>query len=510
MQEHQVGYPKSWFLYGILGLALLNLLLFIDVLFWPNGMILSDFHQDLSGHFDLWRQFAFDQLRQGHLPLWDPHYLCGMPYLGGFESALLYPPNWLCLILPLNAATNWSIAVHVFLAGLFTYLWCFHRGLHPLACFLAGVTFMFSGAYYLHLGAGHLPNLCTMVWAPLIFLAVDGIREGHSRKWIFLGLFAVSMQVLAGHPQYVYFTAIMVVIYAVLNLKGTPNKWRFLAWTSFCYLGASILTAAQLWTGIEAYSECSRNVSLGIKTAASFSFPPENIITLIIPWFFGNLSTAPYWGDYFLWEVSLFIGITSFLLAFYGLGGPNPQKRRWAFTMVVLAFVFSLGANTPVYDFFYKFIPGFNGLRGICKFDIFVTLFLSLLTAYGMDRLLHEGKSSRQLVFSTLGIAMFLIVLGIAINVSAENGVNGIWGAFVAILHKQRSAMENFNLLTAGLCASNGLFKAGFVALILAILFYLTQKRRIFIYGIVLISVFELLLLFTALADQGRAGLPET
>src|SRR5260221_9924200 len=160
------------FVYGILGLAFLNLLLFGDIFFNGQGRILSSSQADLYLHFAAWRQFAFDQLRQGHLVLWNPYYLCGSPFFGNFESAILYPLNWLYLIFPLSLAINVGIVLHVFLAGFFTYLWASHRGLHPLSCFIAGTSFMFGGAYFLHVFAGHLPNLCTMVWAPLVFLAL--------------------------------------------------------------------------------------------------------------------------------------------------------------------------------------------------------------------------------------------------------------------------------------------------------------------------------------------------
>ena len=159
--------------YGSLGLGLLNLLMFGDVLLNGQGRVLSSPQTDLFLHFTAWRQFAFAQLRQGHLTLWNPHYLCGAPFLGNFESAILYPPNWFYIVLPLTFAINSGIVLHVFLAGFFTYLWAHHRGFHPLSCFLAGTGFMFGGAYYLHVFAGHLPNLCAMVWAPLIFLAID-------------------------------------------------------------------------------------------------------------------------------------------------------------------------------------------------------------------------------------------------------------------------------------------------------------------------------------------------
>ena len=78
---------------------------------------------------------------------------------GRAQAGVLYPPNWLDLVLPLPRSINLAIALHVFLAGLFTYVWGLRRGLHPVAAVTAGALFMFSGAYFLHLYAGHLSCL---------------------------------------------------------------------------------------------------------------------------------------------------------------------------------------------------------------------------------------------------------------------------------------------------------------------------------------------------------------
>src|SRR5215471_11457426 len=50
---------------------------------------------DIEGyHFPLHR-FAFQSLKEGHLPLWDPSIYCGIPFAGNIQAAALYPPTWL-------------------------------------------------------------------------------------------------------------------------------------------------------------------------------------------------------------------------------------------------------------------------------------------------------------------------------------------------------------------------------------------------------------------------------
>src|SRR4051812_1256035 len=166
--------------------ALLTLLLFNDALFDPTKVIAAK-STDLALQFLPWRQFGFDQLRHGNLALWNPHIFGGAPYFAGFQSALLYPPNWLHLFMPVGLAINWITAIHVFLAGLFMHWWCRHRGLAPAASLLAGVIYMFCGPYFLHVFAGHLPHIAIMAWPPLLFLAIDLAFEGELARASLLG-----------------------------------------------------------------------------------------------------------------------------------------------------------------------------------------------------------------------------------------------------------------------------------------------------------------------------------
>lgn len=486
---------------GIWGLVFLNLLMFGDVLFNSDGRVLSSSQADLYLHFVAWRQFAFDQLRQGHLVLWNPHYLCGAPFLGNFESALLYPLNWLYLFLPQTLAINGGIVLHVFLSGFFVYLWAHHRGLHPMASFAAGSLFMFGGAFFLHLYAGHLPNLCTMAWIPLIFLAVDGLIEKAAPQWVLLGIFAVSMQILAGHPQYVYFTAIIVTLYTAMNLLGNKNKLRILGALTAVYGGAFFLTAAQLWTGLQAASECGRKIPLEYSSAGSFSFPPQNLITLILPDFFGNLSSVHYWSQWFLWEVSLFIGITAFLLVLIAIVCAPKEKWRWPLATAAGALFLAFGAYTPFYRLVYEYAPLFKGLRGICKFDIFVSLFLALLAGIGLDHILKNKGAPRWFAKTLLGGGGVLIGLGLLIFHSVQVGPQGSWTRWFTSVHWLENRLRLMDpsqmgeyCRQAGLHSAASLWTGGATCLLLFLLATFQKKDRGIAYPITALLVLELFL----------------
>jgi hypothetical protein len=117
---------------GLGGVALLAAAMFGDMLIAPGSRVLGNIQQDLTLHFLWWREFGFGELAKGNIALWNPHIFSGATFFGNTQPALLYPPNWLFLALPLPPATNWSIALNAWLLGAFMYLWTWRRGMHPV------------------------------------------------------------------------------------------------------------------------------------------------------------------------------------------------------------------------------------------------------------------------------------------------------------------------------------------------------------------------------------------
>src|SRR5688572_16437762 len=93
-------------------LLALTLAMFGSVLFSGAAVVLSHRGDDLYSQFVYWRSFGFGQLKQGHLALWNPHVFSGTPFFSTFEPALLYPINWVHLVLPLAKALNTEIVLH--------------------------------------------------------------------------------------------------------------------------------------------------------------------------------------------------------------------------------------------------------------------------------------------------------------------------------------------------------------------------------------------------------------
>ena len=483
---------------------LLTLAIFLPVLTGPAGQLIGSGAEDLEHQFVHWRKFGFGQLAAGHLPLWNPHIYGGTQYFGGFQAALLYPPNWLYLCLPLTLAINVGIALHVFFAGWFMYFWVRHRGLHVVAAVMAGVLFMLGGSYFPHIYAGHLPNLCTMVWGPLILLSIDGWFSRRTVPWLLLGGGALAMQILAGHPQYVFYTGVACALYSLAKLWGDAQRWRSLAGLTLIPLIGVALSAVQLFEGLHAGAESLRSKGTTIGFAGNFSFPPENLLTFIVPGFFGNSAANPYWGRHLFWEMCPFIGIGGLVLAAYALFRSRTRETWVCAGIACLLFVMALGRYTPLFAVLYHYAPGFNKFRGWSKLIYPSMLFVAMLSAIGLDLILRQGKAPRGLAIVLLGGALVLGGTGWWAQWSAHQGSAespAPWNRWLPATYYTGESLNYVSedptpeyVQAAAKFAGRSLWMAAGSCLALSAAFFAGRRWRAGLFALPLIALAELLI----------------
>lgn len=462
----------------IIGLCFLAVLPFASVAF-SSGRVLSDSQTDVVQHFLYSRAFGFGEMAAGNLPLWNPYLYGGIPYLGEFQSALLYPLNALFLILPIGAAINWSFLLHVAVLGIGTYTWAGGRGLSRPASFVSGVVAMFSGTFILHIYAGHLSNVCSMAWAPWIFWGIDGWLARRHGGWIVLASGAVALQIYAGHPQYVYFNALIAGLYSLLHLVGTFRLRSAAIGLLAIYPGGILLAAAQLFPGIAAASEAVRSGGANYEFAAMFSFPPENLLTVCAPWLFGDMQRIPYWGRCYLWEMCAFSGVAALSLAVFGSTSSDSKfGARRLLVVLGIAILLALGAHTPFHQFLYSFLPGFSSFRGSSKFIFFAGLIFALLAGKGFQRLLAREEASRVLIGALFVLGVILCALPSTISTDALTSV----ARQISATRESYFPLASFNEArfqeAACKMAGASLRLSGGVLFIAALLFALNKKWR--------------------------------
>ncbi len=481
-----------------LALLGLTLAMFAGALFAPGDRALSAPDTDLSNFFVYARQFGFGEMRSGHLALWNPHVFSGAPFAGDLQAALFYPLNLIYLVLPLGKAIDCEVGLHVFLIGLFMALWVGRYQLHPLAVLFASSIVMFGGAFFYHVYAGHLAPLDAMVWTPLILLTLDCLLDEPSFKWVLVGICAFAMQFLGGHPQVLFNTVVTSILYGAARLIRAPHPLKTVFALVLVGAGATLITTVQLWTWLEAANEGTRHGGLAFSLAAIFSFPPENFLTLVVPGVFGNISSFPYWGRCYLWEMCPFFGLTGLTMALIGLTVKFPHKRIWA-AMALVLLSLALGKHTPLFTMLYRYVPGFNLFRSHSKFIFHAGLFAAMLSAFGMDSVLRSARGARVAALALLIGALTLGGLGTSLRFGASPDLGGgAWGELVgAIGATNESYLPPSYFSDPGAIAATRRF-AGFQSLmaaatllVLAGLFFLRVSRPKAAFALAFLGVAE-------------------
>jgi len=416
ISSHSKGWSKNDWLVVII-LFLLSIAYFYSVIIPSEGRILGDENSDMRNQYFCWRYFGFNTLSKGILPLWNPYACCGIPFIAGVQSAIFYPLNLVFLVLPIHTAINYSIILHVFLSGVFTYLYLRFIKLNPKSavqnpqlnsdklsrssCMISAITFMFCAPQILHVYAGHLAILNAIMWLPLILLLSEAFISTKHFLYATLGGVAVAFNILAGQPQYSFYTAIAVFVYFIIRvIQEFNNHWDWksvgyrISGFMIIYITGFLLSAIQLLPACEMTQHSVRH-TLSYEWVGHFSFPPENFLTLFIPEFFGNLVKTPYWGRYLLCEMSLYVGILPLILCAFASFYCRNKFTKAFLLMALISSLLALGKFTPLFKILYNFVPGFNLFRGNSKF-IFVAAFsLSVLSGIGAEYLRNHVISKK-------------------------------------------------------------------------------------------------------------------
>lgn len=400
MRNEKTGRERVRNIFPILFLLTLVFVFFHEVFLAKNSLIVGG---DLVHHFHL-TKFILQELKFGHsLPLWNPYIYSGISNAPEIFYFVAYPPSYLLFLLPISMAFNYMVLVHFFLAGFFMYLLAKEWGLDRYSSLVSAVTFMFCGFFVTHIYTGHLGVVSSLVWLPLIFLLFERlIKKRTFTLALFLGgiigleMFSCYLGAIQ-YTIYIYGSLFLYLIFRFVIIFKKEHSYRELFKIFLLFIFATIvgffLAAIYILPNYEISSLIHRAGGMGWKFATAYSFPPQNIIALLVPDFFGNpLYGNSYWGEWFYWEICGYIGILPLLLALVAVIILFRRNRYIPFliTLAFLAFFLALGRNSPLYKLFYYHFPLFNQLRCPGRIMILYQFSIALLAGFGTQFILNR------------------------------------------------------------------------------------------------------------------------
>lgn len=368
-----------------------------DALYWGTSML----------QFVPWREYAFDVLRSGHLPFWNPYSGMGAPLLANYQVAVFYPPHWMYLFLPAGFAGGLIVLVHLVWAGWGMARLARRMSFSTLAGFISAAAFSLSG--YLIARASFLSIVVTAAWLPWI---VDGgevlfqtWHEGRTarRKAVVLLGLVLGVQWLAGHAQTAWYSLIFLGVWMLWRMT-VLDTWRergqLAAALAISGLLGLLLSAVQILPTLEYMLQSARAAGVDETRAFTYSLWPWRLTGLLAPDLFGNPARGGYWGYANYYEDALYIGLLPCLLALFavvrGWGSDDEARGRLRLLSIIAAvtILLALGWNTPFFPFLYRFVPTFDLFQAPTRWNLLLVFSLSLLAGDGFDRWRPpEGRS---------------------------------------------------------------------------------------------------------------------
>jgi hypothetical protein len=449
---------------------------FVALLCWPiaRGMYLVSTVSDQYAVGYAFREFGARYFAEhGGVAQWNPYIFGGLPFVAAQHGDIFYPTALLRLLVSTDMALNLAFAVHLVLAGFFTFLFLRAVGLPWIAATGGGLAYQLTGQVASLVHPGHDGKIFASALLPLGFLALlRAIRDG--RLWGY-GVWAVvvGLAVLA-HPQLCYYLLIAAGLFA-LYLTFWDDQ-RSGSWPWWGRLGAALAGVA-LGLGIAAiqvvpfaaYIPFSPRTVPGAFSgwdyATSWSMPPEELLNVVVPQFTGLVDA--YWGRNFFKLHTEYIGVAVLALAVLGWGNAERRRLRWGLAAIGgFMLIVSLGGHTPIYRLLYLVLPGVRLLRAPSMAFYLVVFVTALLAAFGIERALQEPERAlRHAAIWTAALAA-AVVFAIA----------GIWTSLgESIADPQRLAAVRDNQPALVL----GTIRALAVAAGLAALLYAMVKLRL-------------------------------
>lgn len=446
--------------------ALFCLIIAVLAVFVYRGYIVegkTDIRPDFIGQAIPFDRFAQDfEGKFDETPLWYPHIFGGMPFqASGTYHHLQYSFEALVnAVLPdrLISALHGRFFFHLLLGAVSMFFLARALSLSRPASFIAATAFVFSTHM---MATEHANRFICFMHVPLVFLAAYRVFDrGRPFDMLLLGA-ALGSQLSSFHPQIAFYTAMLIGLYAayaVVNDLRDKTSAAHIFRKSALFAGGVVLAiavAAVLVFPMQEYAQHSaRGISVGgsdvnVPFATSWSFPPVEVLTFIIPSFAG-FGGPLYWGDMPFTDFPNYLGIVVVVLAVAGLMLNRSRMTLFLVIAAVLALLVSFGRHLPPVSYFMlHFVPFFGKFRAPVMILVLSQFAIALLAGYGVHALVERMRAGKDMLGSFAKrlcvVAGGVLLLVLALTVFESSFQSFMTGVYTAAdtAHGARSAMVN-------------------------------------------------------------------
>ncbi len=348
---------------------------------------------DSKNQFYAFFRFLAEAIHDGSVPFWNPYHYGGHPSIADPQSLIFSPLFLMWAFLdpaPTLKAFDLVVYAHLVVGGLAIAKFGLKRGWTTSACVLGASIFMFGGPASSRLN--HVGIIIAYGLFPLCLLLMQNMFERPSLRSAILSGFGISLMIL-GRAQVPLMMAAVLILYflhEMVFVKVGSRKEQIIALT--CSLSVAFLVVTIPLALTFQFAEISNRPDSSLEVALRSSLNPINFATLLIPNIYGSLSIGPDWGPGYGNSPDtdstdkafnyLFCGTFSILLIVWRLISKDKianKENRFFYLMILVFVLYALGRYTPVFEFFYSYLPGVSKFRRSIDATFIVVAMLAYL-----------------------------------------------------------------------------------------------------------------------------------
>jgi hypothetical protein len=380
----------------------LGAVLLAGVMAAPPGMWGS---HDYTRFHEPLHVFTARALREGHLPLWNPHVNLGRPHLADLQAMVLYPTTLLDLVLPQAIAFGVAAALHLALAWTGTSALARALGASRWTAMAAGLAFAAGGPLASALQTGTIEALAAAAYLPWALVVGQAVQERRSLGDVARLALLLALQLLCGHPQYAWMTWLALGVLFLARRLERPfgSNVRLLAGDlarlAVAGLAMALAAAVQLVPFATLAAEGNRGRP-SLEFAAAFAMAWRDWATVVRP------VSAEFLVN---WAGNLYLTIPVALAGGVGLVRLRDREVRGLAAVALVGALLAAGDSTPVFELLYHLVPGVSSFRVHARAVVLVALPVIVVAALALDRVDWRERKARV----ATGLAALVAIAGV-------------------------------------------------------------------------------------------------
>ena len=471
-----------------------------------------------------------NEWRDGYLndnadtPQWYPNLFSGMPSYGGYIYTSGDPTKYFRSNILFN--NGLKIWFYLSLSGIGMFVLMNMLGMSRSSALIGSAISALTPYTFGLINAGHLNKIFSMAYIPWVIAAAIYLIDRTTIKAILFLALATALQLWANHPQVAYYTWMVIGFYYVWMVVSSLNTisikrsiYPLVGIVAGLILALFMVSDPYLDIykfqkhsnrGARSVLDQSNQTESGTdwNYATQWSFHPLETISFIYPYHYGLQNTSDpkrgaYWGFMPFTQSTHYLGLVAIIFAILGALLKKPDRLEWIFwTITALTLITGFGSYLPVlYKPFFSLLPFFSKFRIPSMIYMLLAVTIPFLAARGIDTLLDQ--TDKEETFKKVlyvaggigGITMILIMFGDGLfSFSAVGDARYNNPGFITKMRSSRIELYNKGLLLAFSIS------IGALGLIWGLI-YKKIKRHIFVYGLLLLALFDLWMLNSEFMD---------